>query len=117
MLLTLLGLVPGLANTLAAWVSQRGNEELAKIGADKDVAVAQLNAISAANNAKASVIALPGVKWLMFALYAPAIAHFAGIILGRMNVINWDMLSLDSIEQSVLLSLVIYVPASKWVSR
>lgn len=113
----LLGLVPGLANTLAAWVAQRGNEELARLGADKDVAIAQLNAQAAANNARAAVIALPWAKWLMFALYMPAIAHFTGIVLGRMHLIDWDMMALDSIEQSVLLSLVIYVPASRWVSR
>ena len=113
----LLSLIPGLANTLAAWVTQRGNEQLAKIGADKDVAIAQLNSITAANQAKAAVIGLPWAKWLMFFLYVPCIAHQTGIVLGRMHLIDWAMMPVDQVEQMVLLSLVIYVPASRWVSK
>lgn len=114
----LLNLIPGIGNSIAAWLTARGNETLARVGADRDVAIAQLGAISAANTSKAQVIALPGVRWLMFALYAPCILHMTGIVLGRMALPGvWDMLPLDPIEQSVLLSLVIYVPASKWVSK
>lgn len=117
MISILLGLLPGLASALSTWVSARGNEELAKIGADKDMAIAQLNAMAAANQAKAAIISLPWAKWLMFALYLPPIAHFSGVVLGRMHLIDFDMMSLDSIEQSVLLSLVIYVPASHWAQK
>jgi hypothetical protein len=117
MILSLLGLIPGFLGALQTWLKSRSDAELAKIGADKDVAVSQLGAIVEANNARGHIIALPGVRWLMMAMYAPCIAHLAGIVLGRMMLIKHDMLPLDSIEQTILLSLVIYVPASKWVSR
>lgn len=112
-----LGLIPGLANTLSAWVTARGNEELAKVGADKEVALGHLAAVTAANQARASIIQLPWVKWLMFALYMPCIAHQTGIVLGRMHLIDWDMMPVDNVELAVLMTLVIYVPAAKMVGR
>jgi hypothetical protein len=117
MLSLLLGLIPGLANTLAAWVTARGNEQLAQIGADKDVALAHLNAITAANQAKAGIITLPWAKWLMFLLYLPPLLHAAGIELGRMHLIDFDMLPMDQNEVYILLSLVVYVPAAKMTSK
>jgi hypothetical protein len=115
MIALLLGLIPGLTNGLAAWLTAQGNEKLAQIGADKDVALAHLNSITAANNAKASIVALPWAKWLMFLLYVPPLLHAAGIELGRMHLINFDMMSMDQNEVYILLSLVIYVPAARAV--
>lgn len=117
MLSLLLGLIPGLATSLAAWVTAQGNARLAQIGADKDVVLGELSAVTAANNAKAAIIALPWAKWLMFSLYLPCIAHQTGIVLGRMHLLNFDMLPVDSVEQYVLLSLVIYIPATHLASR
>jgi hypothetical protein len=75
--------------------------KLAQIGADKDVELAELAAQTAANQAKAAVIAIPGVRWILFGLYAPIILHVAGIALGRMHLIEWDILDLLPWERDI----------------
>jgi hypothetical protein len=79
------------------------------------VALAHLNSVTAANNAKAAIVALPWAKWLMFILYLPPLLHAVGIELGRMHLINFDMMPMDQNEVYILLSLVVYVPAAKMV--
>lgn len=126
MLSFILGLIPGLANTLAAWVTARGNEELAKIGADKDVALGQLASITASNQAKATVIGIPGVKWLLALTYIPVALHSAVIVFGRMHVFGYEGNAMDFLpwERDILMSLVIMVPGmtgasalQKWASK
>lgn len=109
----ILGIMPGLANTLAAWVTAQGNTKLAQIGADKDVAIATLAAETAANQAKAAVMAIPGMRWILFSVYFPPAAHAATIIAGLMRIGGeWNTLPLSSWEENILLSLVILVPGT-----
>lgn len=106
----ILSFLSTLVGPIFAWLAARTN-------ANAQIATAEIGATVAANNDKAQIIALPGVRWILLAMFAPCVLHLTGIVLGRMHLIAWDMLPLDSVEQTILLSLVVYVPASHLVSR
>lgn len=119
--------IPGFStftNLFTQWLTNQGNQALAQIGADKDVALAQLAAETAANQAKAAVIGIPGVKWLLVAVYVPPALHAAAIVFGRMHVPYVpDVLDFLPWERDIVMSLVILVPGMtgagalhKWAS-
>lgn len=120
--------IPGFStftNLFTQWLTNQGNQALATIGADKDVALAQLAAETAANQAKAQVLAIPGVKWLLFVVYCPPAAHAAMIVAGLMHLGGeWNTLPLQDWELRILESLVIMVPGMtaasgfhRWASK
>lgn len=102
---------------LSAWIGPIFSWLTARANGQTQVATAEIGAIQAANANKAQIIAIPGVRWVLFAMFAPCVLHLTGIVLGRMHLIAWDMMPLDDLERTILLSLVIYVPAAKLVSR
>src|SRR5260370_356457 len=57
--------IPGfstLSNLFAQWLTNQGNTRLAQIGADRDVAIAELAAQTAATQAKVAVLSPVDVK-------------------------------------------------------
>lgn len=111
----LLGGLPGIATAVLGWLSKRSDAEVQKLqtvtGADRDVMIATLQAQVASNNAKASILTLPGMKILLFLLYSPLILHVLMIELGRVHFINWDVMGFDPWEMDLLKSLYITIPA------
>ena len=111
--------IPGIATAVLNYLTTRNNVDLQKlraaVGVDRDIMVAQLQAEIAANQAKASILQLPGVRILLFLLYAPCILHLAVIVLGRIHFIDWDVMDFLDWEKQIILSLVILVPAQSGV--
>jgi hypothetical protein len=106
--------VPGIVTGVLNYLTTRNNVDLQKlqtaVGADRDVMVAQLQAQVAANQVKASILQLPGVRILLFMLYSPVILHCCVIVLGRIHFIQWDVLDFLPWELDIVKSLVILVP-------
>jgi hypothetical protein len=111
--------LPGIAASVLNYLTTRNNVDLQKlqaaVGADRDIMIAQLQAEIAANQAKASILQLPGVRILLFMMYAPCILHLCVIVLGRMHFIAWDVMDFLDWEKQIILSLVILVPAQSGV--
>ena len=111
--------IPGIATAVLNYLTTRNNVDLQKlqtaVGADRDIMIAQLQAEIAANQAKASILQLPGVRVLLFLMYAPCILHLCVIVLGRMHFIDFDVLDFLDWEKQIILSLVILVPAQSGV--
>ena len=109
--------IPGIASAVLNYLTTRNNVDLQKlqasVGADRDVMIATLQAQIAANNTKAAIMGLPGVRFLLIMLYSPVIVHAAVIVLGRIHFINWDVLDFLDWERQIVLSLVILVPSVK----
>ena len=107
--------IPGIATSVLNYLTTRNNVDLQKlqtaVGADRDIMIAQLQAEIAANQAKAAVLQLPGVRILLFLMYAPYILHLSVIVLGRIHFIDWDVMDFRDWEKQIILSLVILVPA------
>jgi len=111
--------IPGIAASVLNYLTTRNNVDLQKlqtaVGADRDIMIAQLQAEIAANQAKATILQLPGVRILLFMMYAPCILHLCVIVLGRMHFIDFDVLDFLDWEKQIILSLVILVPAQSGV--
>ena len=111
--------IPGIATAVLNYLTTRNNIDLQKlqtaVGADRDIMIAQLQAEIAANQAKATILQLPGVRILLFMMYAPCILHLCVIVLGRMHFIDFDVLDFLDWEKQIILSLVILVPAQSGV--
>ena len=82
------------------------------IGADRDIAIATLQAQIAANSAKASMFQIPGIRILLGMLYSPVIIHALVIVLGRIHFIQWDVMDFLPWELDIVKSLVILVSST-----
>jgi hypothetical protein len=111
--------IPGVVSAVLTYLTTRNNVDLQKtqtvVGADRDVMIAQLQAEVAVNQAKATILQLPGVRILLFMMYAPCILHLCVIVLGRIHFIDFDVLDFLDWEKQIILSLVILVPAQSGV--